>query len=98
MIVKQPTFVDERLFSLFYCRLVVGEMGCGTSTSSATAPAARPGSHDSDKARKQSVFEANIPIIPLTKGSAVQFQPPPNTRIIFIFGGYIITPSDKLID
>ena len=73
-------------------------MGCGASTSSATAPAARQGSHDSDKARRQSVFEANIPIIPLTKGSAVQFQPPPNTRIIFIFGGYINIPLDKLID
>ena len=61
-------------------------MGCGSSTPSATAPAARKDSHDKEE-RKQSVFEANIPIIPLTKGSAVQFQPPPNTRIIFIFGG-----------
>lgn len=62
-------------------------MGCGSSTPSALAPAARKDSHVSDKGRKQSVFEANIPIIPLTKGSAVQFQPPPNTKIIFIFGG-----------
>ncbi len=61
-------------------------MGCGGSR-----PAVETTGKESTatrKTRKQSVFLPSVPEVPVTVGSAVQFQPPPNTKIIFIFGTF----------